>query len=240
MSALSGDRAPADGKWVNAFDIQFTVMDVTDLTVEDMKVPGELETIEVSDFSADPDVLTFSNPGLVTVKGNDHLVTATPKGTVADGQEVEISVTVTDKAGNETESVIATVELAARTAGEEAAYSEADPASGNVSPGGVIVVTFDSDPGTVTADMDATVAAGASATERKVTIPATAAAGELVITLTWGDNTQVLTYTVVEVGTRRDLTGEAEFPLDGDLASNSFIIVAPVENPDIRRCNDHR
>ena len=34
VSALSGDRAPADGKWVNAFDIQFTVTDVTDLDVD--------------------------------------------------------------------------------------------------------------------------------------------------------------------------------------------------------------
>ena len=230
VSALPGGRAPADEKWVNGFDVQFTVTDATEIT----DVAGELETIEASDFSADPDVLEFSNPGLVTVGGTEHLVTATPKGTVTDGQEVEISVTVTDKAGNETESVITTVKLAARTAGEEAAYSEAAPASGNVSPGGVIVVTFDSDPGTVTADMDATVAAGASATERKVTIPATATAGEVVITLTWGDNTQVLTYTVVEVGTRRDLTGEAEFTLPMEmLPSNSFIIVAPVDNPDI-------
>ena len=221
VSALSGDRAPADGKWVNAFDIQFTVTDATAIA----GVLGELETIEVSDFSADPDVLTFSNPGLVRVKGNDHLVTATPKGTVADGQEVEISVTVADKAGNETESVIATVELAARTAGEEAAYSEADPASGNVLQGAVIVVTFDGDPGTVTADMDATVAAGAIATERKVTIPADAEEGTLKITLTWGSNTQELTYTVSTVDINR-VTIPISLDLSGMLDSDDFAVLA--------------
>ena len=213
-------------------------MDETSVTTEDdLNSKGKLKTIDVSDFSANPDKLAFSKVGLAqTSTGGSYtyVVRATPKGTIADGERVEIRVTVTDEAGNEaTDLLIYTATLAERTAGEEAAYSEAAPASGNVSPGGVIVVTFDSDPGTVTADMDATVAAGDSAATRKVTIPATAAAGELVITLTWGDNTEALTYTVVEVGTRRDLTGEAEFTLSGMLASNSFIIVAPVDNPDI-------
>ena len=237
-SAVGDDRVPADGKWVNAFDIEFTITDGTSVTAEDdLNSKGKLKTIDVSDFSANPDKLAFSKVGLAqTSTGGSYtyVVRVTPKGTIADGERVEIRVTVTDAAGNEnTDLLIHTATLAERTAGAAAVYDSAAPADGNVSPSGVIVVTFDSDPGTVTADMDATVAAGDSAATRKVTIPATAAAGELVITLTWGDNTEALTYTVVEVGTRRDLTGEAEFTLSGMLASNSFIIVAPVDNPDI-------
>ena len=237
-SAVGDDRVPADGKWVNAFDIEFTITDGTSVTTEnDLNSKGKLKPIDVSDFSANPDKLAFSKVGLTKTSDGgsyEYIVRATPKGTIADGERVEIRVTVTDAAGNEnTDLLIHTATLAERTAGAAAVYDSAAPADGNVSPGRVIVVTFDIDPGTVTADMDATVADGDSATTRKVTIPDDAEAGELVITLTWGDNTQELTYTVVEVGTRRDLTGEAEFPLDGDLASNSFIIVAPVENPDI-------
>ena len=86
--------------------------------------------------------------------------------------------------------------MLAMNAAPDALYQSAAPASGNVMRGGTITVTFDKDPGTVTAT--AGVAVSGTGNTRVLTVDAAQAAGALSVTLTWGaSGRQVLAYTVV-------------------------------------------
>ena len=155
--------------------------------------------------------------------GGSFVVTVTPNNITALAKDVMITVSVTDKAGNKSESTPAgvAVKLAARTFTSsvapvvDAKYSSAAPNTGNIGRGGTITVTFDKNPGPVTSSVGAVTGTGAT---RTITIPTTRSAGPLSLTISWGTSgTTTLTYTI---------TVDLEAPLaDLTVSAGGYVII---------------
>ena len=198
---------PSNGQWgAVPFDITFMVADETDGSMINAS------SINNMSFSAIPDVLSFDDVGRTATDGQ-YIVTVSVKNsaTVEAGDEVEVLVTVSDMAGNETTGRAALVTLAAHTAGTvDATFTSATPATGgSVAQGGTIALVFGTDPGTVTVTAPAMgVTVSGTGTMQTLTIAADQAEGALSITLTWGTSgTTTLAYTITETDTD-DLTAE--------------------------------
>ncbi len=205
-SAIGENYATVDGHWGSersAFNINFDMSDIsrTGATFTGNGSGLDLSTLE---FKAEPDNLSF---GTARSRGpGQYVVAATPKGNFDVATEVTVTISVKDKVDIAATAATLKVTLAPNpappvtvTPEADAVFSKADPADGDVLAGKVdaITVTFDKDPGTVTADVG-TVAAGANAMERKITVPAGQAGGALAIKLTWGTNgSQTLDYNIL-------------------------------------------
>ena len=158
-------------------------VDTTKLTVVRVGVDAEQSTTAVDSADGNMDETDY----LI------HLRPVAGRETTA-GEEVTITITPVDKAGNTGTPVEHKVKLAASTP-PPAQFVRAIPASGNVSRSQLITVTFDKDPGTLTATNNVIV--GGTGSTRVLSVPASQAAGALQITLTWTGGRQVLNYTVV-------------------------------------------
>ena len=195
VAAPPGSPTPPNGIWGG----DFPVFNLTFSVDDDSGGSGLPDTAPVS-IDTDRTKLDVGPVGLDTqdtnIAGTEYLVQITPKEgrSTTAGEDVLITVVPIDKAGNEGSSSIS-VKLA-MSVPADALYQSAAPGSGNVMRSGTITVTFDKDPGTVSAT--AGVAVSGTGNTRTLTVDAAQAAGALSVTLTWGQNgRQVLTYTVV-------------------------------------------
>ena len=196
IAAPPGSPSPPDSVWGGDFPLFNLTFSVSD----DSTGSGLPDTNPVR-IETDTDKLEVVVIGLGTqvdpATDTEYLVQIRPKvgRETTAGEVVVITVVPVDKAGNEG-SASTSVKLAASTPAD-ALYQSAAPASGNVMPGGTVTLTFDKDPGVVTASVGA-ITAGATPSTRTLTIPDPQAAGALPITLRWGQSgRQVLNYTVV-------------------------------------------
>ena len=140
-------------------------------------------------------------------------------GNIAAKEDVDISITVSDKAENDSTPATTMVDLAERTVDpdDDAVFESAAPGTGgSLTPGSMITVTFDKDPGDVTASVGTV--SGKDKT-RTITIPATQAAGSIMLNLTWGaKGKKALLYTVV-IDTTTAVSGKITVP------ANSIVVV---------------
>ena len=187
-------------------------------------------------------LLEFNNIGRTTATNQYAALVSTKNVDIEAGTVVTIFVTVSDMAGNEATFSVGTVTLAAKTMTttppSAVAFTSATPASGgSVMQGGTIALVFAADPGTVTSTVG-TITAGATATERTLTIPADQAAAATTITLSWANGgSQTLTYTitvppVAMPGDAMELTFPAEshtvIVRDGDYVGLPSRITTPL------------
>ena len=197
-------------QWNEDFYLKVTVIDdPANNGANDSNTNGSGPVLTMDNISVDGTKLTVVQLGVNAMQSataaddadlnmdeTDYLIHLRPvagRATTA-GEEVTITITPVDKAGNTGTPVEHKVKLAASTP-PPAQFVRAIPASGNVSRSQLITVTFDKDPGTVTATNNVIV--GGTGSRRVLSVPASQAAGALQITLTWTGGQQVLNYTVV-------------------------------------------
>lgn len=211
---------PPDSVWDKGFTLTFSVSD-------DSGGSGLPDTNPVR-IDTDETKLEVVEIGLGTpdgtVDGTEYFVLMRPKADrlTTAGEPVTITVVPMDKAGNEGRGIVS-VKLAASTP-PAAQYMSAAPATGNVMQGATITVTFDKDPGTVTADNAAVSGTGNT---RTLTVSATQAAGALAITLTWDRGRQVLNYNVVIP----PVAAPTASPASGEITANQVITLTFAADP---------
>ena len=210
MLVVNGRRPlpPANEQWgPGDFEIEFALAD------NDGESGLDVGTISIED-DQNPNVLSFGDIGeTATTLGTYAATVSTNNVNIAAGTSVEITVSFSDKAGNEDTTTLP-ITLAAKTMTETVApdstFTSATPAAGgSVAQGGTIALVFGTDPGPVTVTAPATgVNVSGTGTMRTLMIAADQAVGALSITLTWGNSgTTTLAYTITETDTD-DLTAE--------------------------------
>ena len=199
---VGGNLAPLPGNgWSDPFRLVFTITS---------DASNDLSTL---DFTADPAHLMFGSPGGTGV-ADQYAVDVTYKDVnVAANTDVIITIEVSDKADNKGSTTF-TVTLAART---PAPAKIPTLALGNTTPGGSLTVTFDKDPGTVTATGYTVTGSGKTHT---IAVPADKASGSHSISLKWTGppaGTGTVTYTIPEA--------EANTSPDITIPAGEFVVV---------------
>ncbi len=227
--SLSSDFAApevnADTVWDEAFYLTVSIEDETDGSGVDIK--NSIVTASKLDVGAKGEAAKQGTD----VDGTEYLIELTPKAdrVTTAGEEVTITVTPVDKAGNAGTPVTHPVKLAEKTAPDptDANFTKAVPASGNVVPGSTIMATFSKDPGaTFKVSPAAAATVAGSGTTRTLTISSSQALGSLTLTLTWGGTTKVLTYNVIAAAPLTGLTVPAESYVI--ISKNSDVMGLPV------------
>lgn len=191
VEAPPGFGIPTDSIWDSVFILKFSVGDGgTGSGAGTPMVTGPADKVDIGAVGLAP-----AND---TLAGTEYLVRITPKATrnTTEGQEITLTITPVDKAGNAGTPMFEVVKLAAKSQPPVTAATIPTPALGMTTPGGTLTVTFSKDPGTVTATGYTITGSG---TTRMITVPADKAAGSHSIALTWANSgSGTVTYTIPE------------------------------------------